>query len=164
MPSRLLQHAPGLPRVELIVGCLQHLFYMTNQLKQETGENIGPAAGKQIPSPPFHVHSCFYSLRLILLKSEKRPWGSVAESPQREQCREWQSWKGMGKWHSIVLSALVFSLWALQIWHGGRVLKLLHGGSEKWDVTSPFCSITQVISSYSPCQLLASLSKLNRER
>lgn len=31
--SRLLQHTPGLPRMELIVGRLQHLFYMTYQLK-----------------------------------------------------------------------------------------------------------------------------------
>lgn len=31
--SRLLQHTPGLPCMELIVGRLQHLFYMTYQLK-----------------------------------------------------------------------------------------------------------------------------------
>lgn len=31
--SRLLHHAPWLPRVELVVGRLQHLFYMTHQLK-----------------------------------------------------------------------------------------------------------------------------------
>lgn len=30
--SRLLHQAPGLPRVELVVGCLQHLFYVTYQV------------------------------------------------------------------------------------------------------------------------------------
>ena len=48
--SRLLQHTPGLPRMELIVGRLQHLFYMTYQLKHEEKKKNVPATGKQILS------------------------------------------------------------------------------------------------------------------
>ena len=33
--SRFLHQTPWLPRVELVVGCLEHLLYVTNQLKNK---------------------------------------------------------------------------------------------------------------------------------
>lgn len=32
--SRFLHQAPRLPRMELVVGCLEHLFYVAHQLKE----------------------------------------------------------------------------------------------------------------------------------